>query len=207
MKILIVDNHVLLRKGIKCILEEMSVVQVVAEASNGHKAVEQARKERFDLILLDISKPGKDGIDTLNQLQYEHPDLRVLILSMHSEKQYAVRALKSGASGYLSKNCDPDELKQAVTDIMTKGKYISPAVAMVLADAINTTSRPSYESLSDRENQVMQLLVEAKTISEIAGELNISGKTVTTYKGRILEKLNLKNIVDLVRYAFENSLA
>jgi DNA-binding NarL/FixJ family response regulator len=207
MKILIADDHRILRRGIKSILEESPDIQAVFEASSGNEAIELARKEAFDLVFLDISMPGKDGMDTLKQLKYEHPDLPVLMLTMHPEDRYALRALKSGASGYLHKDCSPSELITAVKEIMTTGKYVSPSLAKALAFAIDDTSDKSpHEQLSNREIQVMRLLASARTVNEIAEELHISAKTVTTYKGRIIEKLNLKNAAELIRYAIENDI-
>ena len=207
MKVLVADDHRILRRGIKSILEESPDIKVAFEASSGNEAIELARKEAFDLILLDISMPGKDGMDTLKQLKYEHPDLPVLMLTMHPEERYALRAMKSGASGYLHKDCTPSELIKAVKEVMRTGKYISPTLARSLAYAIDTTSDNSVlEQLSDREIQVMRLLASARTVNEIAEELNISAKTVTTYKGRIIEKLNLRNAAELIRYAIENDI-
>ncbi len=207
MKILIADDHLLLRRGIRSILEEMPETESISEASNGHEAIRAIREQDFDLLLLDISMPGKDGLDTLKQLRYENPDIRILMLTMHPEDRYAIRTLKSGASGYLKKDCSPDELKKAVHEVMATGKYISPSLALTLAQSIDTTSDKSpQELLSDREMQVLRLLASARTVNEIAEELNISAKTVTTYKGRILEKLNLRNSAELIRYAIENDI-
>ncbi|MCK4911926.1 MAG: response regulator transcription factor [Thermodesulfovibrionales bacterium] len=207
MKILIADDHHLLRCGIRSILEEMPEIESVSEASNGNEAIKATREQDFDLLLLDISMPGKDGLDTLKQLRYENPDIRILMLTMHPEDRYAIRTLKSGASGYLKKDCSPEELKKAVREVMATGKYISPSLAFTLAQSIDATSAKSpQELLSDRELQVMRLLASARTLNEIAEELNISAKTVTTYKGRILEKLNLRNSAELIRYAIENDL-
>ena len=208
MKVLVADDHRILRRGIKSILEESSDIEVAFEASSGNEAIELARKEAFDLVFLDISMPGKDGMDTLKQLKYEHPDLPVLMLTMHPEERYALRALKSGASGYLHKDCSPSELIKAVKEVMRTGKYVSPTLARSLAYAIDSTSdKSALEQLSDRELQVMRLLATARTVNEIAEELNISAKTVTTYKGRIIEKLNLRNAAELIRYAIENDIA
>ncbi|MCL7487498.1 MAG: response regulator transcription factor [Desulfobulbaceae bacterium] len=206
-KILIVDDHVLLRKGIRSILENSPSIEFVAEAGDGFEAIEAARDQEFDLVLLDISMPNKDGIDTLKQLKYEFPRLKVLMLSMYPEESYAIRALRAGASGYLEKDCRPEQLEQAINDVITLGKYISPTIVLALANTIDSTSKASsYDLLSDREVQVMRLLASANTVSEIAEQLHISAKTVTTYKSRILEKLNLKNTAELIRYALEKKV-
>lgn len=206
-KILVVDDHALLCKGIRSILEKLRSVDRVVEAGDGFEAIEEARKEDFDLVLLDISMPNKDGLDTLKQLKYEFPRLKVLMLSMYPEENYAIRVLKSGAAGYLEKDCSPGQLEKAVRDVMTLGKYVSPTVVLALADTIDTTSKTtSPDLLSDREIQVMRLLASAHTLSEIAEQLKISSKTVTTYKSRIMEKLNLKNTAELIRYALENRI-
>ncbi|MFZ5797662.1 MAG: DNA-binding response regulator [Desulfobulbus sp.] len=205
--ILIVDDHVLLRKGIRSILEQSRTADLVVEAGDGFEALEAVRQRHFDLVLLDISMPNKDGLDTLKQLRYEFPRLKILMLSMYPEENYAIRALRAGAAGYLEKDCSPEQLAKAVHDVMTVGKYVSPTVVLALADAIDSTSRvSSLELLSDREIQVMRLLASASSISEIAERLNISAKTVTTYKARILEKLNLKNTAELIRYALEHKI-
>lgn len=208
MKILIADDHIILRRGIRSILEEAPALSVdCQEASNGFEAIDATRKDNFDLVLLDISMPGKDGIDTLKQLRYERPDLPVLILTMHPEERFAVRAIKAGAAGYLNKDCSPDELLRAVDEIMIRGRYISPSLGKALAEAMDTTGdKPVMELLSDREVQVMRLIASAMTASEIAEELKISSKTVTTYRGRILEKLGLKNTAELIRHAIENGI-
>ena len=204
--ILIVDDHVLLRKGIRSIIEKIQEVDVVTEANDGFEAIEEVRKQNVDMVLLDISMPGKDGMDTLKQLKYEFPMLKVLMLSMYPEERYAIRALKAGAAGYLEKDCQPEELQKAVKEVISKGKYISQTVAVALANTIDATSTSSsYELLSDREVQVLRLLTAANTITEISDQLNISAKTVATYKTRILEKLNLKNTAELIRYALENN--
>lgn len=206
-KILIVDDHVLLRKGIRSILEKARLADLVVEANDGFEAIEAARKERFDLVLLDISMPHKDGLDTLKQLKYEFPGIKILMLSMYPEESYAIRVLRAGAAGYLEKDCRPEQLEKAVREVITLGKYVSPTVVLALADTIDATSKTSArDKLSDREIQVMRLLASASTIGEIAEQLNISAKTVTTYKARILEKLDLKNTAELIRYALENKI-
>ncbi len=204
--ILIVDDHVLLRKGIKSVLQGMKNVDTIVEADDGFDAIEAVRKQKFDLVLLDIAMPGKDGIDTLKQLIYEFPKLSVMMLSMYPEKSYAIRSLKAGASGYLEKNCDSEELISAVRKVLSNGKYISQGVALELVRTVDTTSKASYELLSDREIQVLQHLTSGDTIQEIANQFSISIKTVSTHKARLLKKLDLKNTAELVRYSIENNL-
>lgn len=205
--ILVVDDHVLLRKGIKSVLQSMKEVDAIVEANDGFEAIEAARKQKFDLVLLDISMPGKDGIDTLKQLKYEFPELIIMMLSMYPEKNFAIRTLKAGASGYLEKNCDSEELTRAVRKVISNGKYISQGVAFELIRTVDTTSKASYDLLSDREVQVLCLLTNGEDIQEIADQLSISNKTVSTHKARLLHKLDLKNTAELVRYAIENNLS
>lgn len=206
-KILIVDDHILLRQGIRGVLEKWRNVDLVVEASDGYEALDAVREEKFDLVLLDISMPNKDGIDTLKQMKYEFPKLKILMLSMYPEESYAIRALKAGAAGYLEKDCGPEQLKKAITDVIQIGKYVSPTVVLALAETIDSTSKvSSFDLLSDREVQVMRYLALGKTINEIAELLHISSKTVTTYKSRVLEKLKLKNTAELIRYALENKV-
>jgi two-component system invasion response regulator UvrY len=207
MNILIVDDHVVLRKGLLQILLSEFPDASIVEAGNSGEAFKEIRKQNWDLILLDISMPGQSGIDILKQIRAEENKVPVLMLSMHPESQYAVRALKSGASGFLNKQSATDELINAVKRILTGRKYITPSVAESLADNLGGDGlKQSHEELSDREMQVLLLLSSGRSVSEIADEIALSTSTVSTYRTRILEKLSLKNNAELTRYALDNGL-
>jgi DNA-binding NarL/FixJ family response regulator len=161
----------------------------------------------WDVLVLDITMPGRSGFDILKELKHEQPDLPVLVLSIHAEEQFAVRVLKAGASGYLTKENAPDELVKAIRKVVSGGRYISRNLAETLAFGLDMDSaRPQHETLSDREFQVMQLMASGKTLAEIAGELSLSAKTVSTYRARLLEKMNLRTNAEVIRYAIENGL-
>lgn len=207
IKILIADDHAIVREGLKQILAETPDMVVADEANNGHDVVTKVLKNDFDVVLLDISMPGRNGIDILKQLKTERPRISVLILSMYSEEQYAMRALRAGASGYLTKESAPDELIEAIRRVSQGRKYISPAVAEKLALNLEPGSeRPPHEVLSDREYQVMCMIASGKTIKEIGDQLGLSVKTISTYRARVLEKLNIKNNAALTHYAIQNRL-
>lgn len=177
------------------------------EAANGWELLEKVRKNDYDVIILDITMPGGGGVALLNQLQSEKPKIPVLALSIHPEEQYGKRMLKAGASGYLTKESAPDELVTAIRRVFKGGKYVSPSLAEALAnDLVRHSEGPSHESLSDREYQVMLLIGSGKMITEIASELNLSVKTVSTYRSRILEKMNMKNNAELTHYVIKNQL-
>jgi len=207
MKILVVDDHVILRKGlIQILLQEYPDANVV-EAGNSGEAYREMKKQVWDLILLDISMPGQSGIDILKQIRAEENKVPVLMLSMHPESQYAVRALKVGASGFLNKQSATEELINAVKKVSAGKKYITPSVAESLLDNLGGEGvKQSHEELSDREMQVLLLLASGKAVSEIANEIALSSSTVSTYRMRILEKLGLKNNAELTRYALDNNL-
>jgi DNA-binding NarL/FixJ family response regulator len=207
MKILVVDDHVILRKGlIQILLQEYPDANVV-EAGNSGEAYREMKKQVWDLILLDISMPGQSGIDILKQIRAEENKVPVLMLSMHPESQYAVRALKVGASGFLNKQSATEELINAVKKVLAGKKYITPSVAESLLDNLGGEGvKQSHEELSDREMQVLLLLASGKAVSEIANEIALSSSTVSTYRMRILEKLGLKNNAELTRYALDNNL-
>lgn len=207
MKILIVDDHAIVRKGLIQILLEEFPQSEITEISNGMEAMSAVRKQIWDLILMDISMPGKNGIEVLKQIRAEKIKAPVLILSMHSEEQYAVRSLRAGASGFLNKESATDELLNAVHKVLSGRKYITDAVAEILAE--NTTEnseKAPHELLSDREMQVLLCIAAGKTVSEIAKEISLSVNTISTYRSRILEKMNLQNNAELTRYVFENQL-
>lgn len=207
IKVLIADDHTIVREGLKQIFEGISDIVVTGEAGSGPEVLEQIRKFSYDVILLDISMPGRGGLDILKQIKSEQPRLAVLILSMHPEEQYAVRVLKAGASGYLTKESASDELIAAIRKVSQGRKYISASLAEKLAFALETheKERP-HERLSDREYQVLVMIASGKTVKEIANELSLSVKTISTYRYRILDKMQLKNNAELIRYAIINRL-
>jgi two-component system invasion response regulator UvrY len=207
MKILIADDHAVVREGVKHILSESKDIVVADEANNGHEALEKVLKNDFDLILMDIAMPGRDGLEILKDIKAQKPKLPVLILSMFPEEQYALRALKSGASGYMTKESIPDELVRAVQKIAQGGKYISSSFSEKLFSILDSDiEKPLHENLSDREYQVMRMIATGKTLKEIADDLSLSVKTISTYRSRILEKMDMKNNAELTHYAIKNSL-
>jgi DNA-binding NarL/FixJ family response regulator len=207
MKVLVADDHAILRKGIKQILAEIPSIETVDEATNGQEVLARAGKVRYDLVLLDISMPGRSGLEVLKQLKAEKPRLPVLILSMHPEEQYALRALKAGASGYLTKESAPDELIAAVQKILEGGKYVSQSLAeRFITELSHPADKPLHDLLSDREYEILRMIASGKTVSEIGEELALSVKTVSTYRTRILEKMNLKNNAEMTKYVLENGL-
>lgn len=207
IKVLIADDHPIVRQGLRQILSATADMVVAGEAVNGQEALDQVRGGGWDVLVLDITMPGRSGFDILKELKYEQPDLPVLVLSIHAEEQFAVRVLKAGASGYVTKENAPNELVRAIRKVVSGGRYISPGLAETLAFGLDVTSdRPRHETLSDREFQVMQLIARGKTLMEIAEVLSLSAKTVSTYRTRLLEKLNLKTNAELMRYAIDNRL-
>lgn len=207
LKIIIADDHPIVRAGMKQIISEASDLMVADEASDGRQLLTKIRKENFDVVILDISMPHMDGLDVLKQLKIEMPKLPVIVLSIHPEDQYALRVLKAGASGYVTKVSAPDELINAIRKVCRGGKYISPSIAEKLAFQLDANFEVMpHESLSDREYQVLCLLASGKTVTDIADELALSVKTVSTYRARILEKMNMKNNAELIHYAVQNRL-
>ena len=207
LKILIADDHAIVRQGLKQIVTETQDMIVAGEASNGQELLNKINEDDYDVVVLDITMPGRNGIDVLRQLRSERPQLPILILSVHSEEQYALRALKAGASGYLTKESAPDELVLAIRKISGGGKYISSSLAEKLAfDLAAGHEQTPHETLSDREYQVMCMIASGKTVIEIAQELSLSEKTVSTYRARILEKMKMKNNAELTYYAIKNQL-
>ena len=206
-RILIADDHTLVREGLKQILSATPELEVVAEAMDGDQALAHVRSTEFDLALLDMSMPGLSGIDLIKRLKLERPKLRILVLSMHGEQQYAVRAFKAGASGYLTKDSASDQLVAAIRKIAAGGVYISATAAEQLAmGAMDAPGELPHRSLSDREFEVFRLLVAGTSITDIADGLHLSVKTVSTHKTRILQKMNMASTAELVRYAVENKL-
>jgi two-component system invasion response regulator UvrY len=208
INVLIADDHAIVRQGLKQILSETEDMLVTGEADDGAEALGLARQQPWDVFLLDVSMPNRNGIDTLKQLKKEFPRLPVLILSMHPEEQYAVRALKAGASGYLTKQSAPEQLVNAIRQVASGKKYLSPAVAQQLADAISEdTEKSPHERITDREYQVLKLIAAGKTLTQVAETLNLGVATVSTYRARLLEKMGLRSTAELIRYGLEHGLA
>ncbi len=206
IKVCIADDHAVVRKGLRRILEEAGGMVVSGEASTGQELLDLLRKESCDVALLDISMPGRDGLETLKLLKKERPELPVLMLSIYPEEQYAVRALKNGASGYLTKESAPDELITAIRRVSEGRRYVSASLAERLADELGEGVRKPHERLSDREYQVLCMIGAGRTVSEVAAELSLSVKTISTYRSHILAKMNLKNNAEIMRYVLENAL-
>ena len=208
IKILIADDHAIVREGLKQIVAEVPDMVVAGEAVDGREVLAIVEQEDWDVILLDIAMPGRGGLDVLKQLRRERPGLPVLVLSMYPEEQYAVRAIKASASGYLVKESAPEELVAAIRKAALGGQYISPSLAETLAFHLETDSRGvvPHEALSDREYQVMLMLASGKTVTEIAGELAFSVKTIATHRSRLLKKMRMKTNAELTYYAVKQGL-
>lgn len=207
IRILIADDHAIVRRGLKQILAEESGMTVAGEAQNAQEVLDLVRKQVWDVVVLDIAMPGRGGLDVLKEIKPEYPQLPVLILSMHPEDQYAIRALKAGAAGYLTKESAPEELVKAIRKVLAGGKYVSASLAEKLVLALEADDKkPPHETLSDREYQVMCLIASGKTVGEIADELSLSVKTISTYRARILEKMSLKSNAALTHYAVQQRL-
>ena len=207
MKVLVADDHAVVREGLKRILNQDQGIQVVAEAEDGSAALDRAREVDFDVVVLDMSMPGRGGLETLQELKRLWPSLGVLVLSMHPEDQYAVRVLREGADGYLSKESAAEELISALRKIHGGGKYVSPSLAERLAHTVERGfAGPPHEQLSTREFQVMVLIAQGRTVSEIGDELHLSVKTISTYRSRILEKMGMRNNAELMHYAIEEGI-
>ncbi len=207
IKILIADDHTIVREGLKQIIVNTAGMVVTGEAANGQETLDLIRKNNFDVILLDIAMPEKDGLAILKQLKREKIELPVLVLSMHPEEQYAVRVLKMGAAGYLTKASASDELIKAIRKISTGKKYISDSLAEKLAlDLDIDTEKLPHEYLSDREFQVLCMIASGKTVTNIAEELSLSVNTISTYRVRVLDKLKMTSNSELTRYAIKNQL-
>lgn len=207
IKILIADDHTIFREGLKHILTEYSDLIVTDEARNGQEVLEKVWSNEYDIVLLDISMPGMNGLEVLKRLRKEKPKLSVLVLSMHPEEQYAVRVLKSGASGYLTKESATDELITAIRKISQGRKYITSSLAERLALGLETDAeKPPHETLSDREYQVLLMIASGKTITQIAKELFLSVKTVSSHRSHILEKMEMKTNAELTHYVIKHNL-
>jgi two-component system invasion response regulator UvrY len=207
IRILIADDHPIVREGLRKIFEKFPYVKVADEADNGQEVLNKIEQNDYDLVLLDISMPGRDGLDILKELRTKRPHLPILILSMYGEEQYAIKALKAGAAGYLTKKSVSDELIKAVHEITRGRKYISSSLAEKLALYIkNDREKPISELLSDREYLIMRMIAKGMTRKEIAAELSLSVHTISTYRARILDKLKIKNTAELIEYAIAQHL-
>ena len=207
IRVVLADDHTIVREGLKQLLTAAGDMQVVGEAQNGHEVMERVRGMDFDLLLLDMSMPGKSGIELIKQVRAEKPKLRILVLSMHEEHQYAVRAIRAGAAGYLTKESASRQLVEAIRKVASGGAFISSEVAQQLAlGAMPDAKGALHEALSDREFQIFRMIGEGKSISDIAERLNLSVKTVSTHKANILQKMNMTTQAELIRYAITHRL-
>ena len=207
IKILIADDHAIVRQGLKQTVADQPDMEVVGEARDAAEALKLVRGSAWDVVVLDITMPGRSGLDLLKELKAERPRLPVLILSMHSEEQFAVRALKAGASGYITKQSAPKELINAIRKVHRGGKYVSPSITETLVFALGADyERAPHEALSDREYQVLCMIARGATLKEIAVELALSEKTISTYRVRVLEKMDMKRNAELIRYALQKEL-
>lgn len=208
IRVVLADDHAIVREGLKRILAEASDFEVVGEASSSPEALEETRARRPDVVILDISMPGRGPVETLHEIKARDPKTRVLFLSMHPESQYAVRLFKEGADGYLSKESAPELLVEALRKIHRGGKYVSPALAEELAQRLaGDYEELRHERLSARELEVLRLIGAGRTVTEIGRELTLSPKTISTYRSRILEKMELGTTAELIRYAVRHGLA
>jgi two-component system invasion response regulator UvrY len=207
MRVLIADDHAVFRRGLRETLAEFFFKVTFGEAKTAQETVELVRRHDWDVVILDISMPGKSGLDVLDELRRLRPRLPILLLSMHPEEQFARRALKTGAAGYLTKESVPEELKEAVRKVVAGGRYVSATLAEKLAvDLRAGADTPLYELLSDREFQVLRMIASGKSVKDIAEELSLSVKTVSTYRARVLEKSGMKTNAELIRYALQSQL-
>jgi two-component system invasion response regulator UvrY len=207
IRVFIADDHAIVREGLKQILAESRDIVVAGEAENGLDAIKLFAKSKCNVMLLDISMPDRSGIEVLKQVKKEHPEMAVLMLSMHREDQYAIRSLKAGAAGYLTKQSAPRELVVAIRQVAAGQKYVSAALAQELASQLGDDHEAApHESLSDREYQTLTMIASGKTVSAIAEELSLSVKTISEYRARLLVKMKLKNSAELTHYAIKNEL-
>lgn len=207
IRVLVADDHAIVRKGMIQILMDAQELFDVEEADSGQQVIDMLQKSDYDVVVLDISMPGRSGLETLILIKAENPEQRVLMLSMHPEEQYAMRVLKAGASGYLMKESAPNDLIEAVQKVAQGHKYITPSLAEALANSFDRDSEGMpHEKLSDREFEVLILIAKGKAVKEIADELFLSTKTVHTYRSRIMEKMDLKGTAELIHYTLQNHL-
>jgi DNA-binding NarL/FixJ family response regulator len=207
IRVFITDDHVLVRKGLRQVLEECDDIEVVGEADGYASLVAGLRRQECDVLVIDIAMPGKNGIDALKQIIGERPSLRALVVSMYPEDQFALRALKAGASGYLTKTSGPEKLVDAVRTIAAGRRFVTPELASILAERVaGESGRPLHELLSDREFQTLRLIASGRKPAEIALAMTLSVKTVSVYRARVLEKMRMKSNAELTRYAIEQNL-
>jgi len=207
INILIADDYPVVRAGLKQILQETTDIRIMAEADHAQAVLDEAANHPIHVVLLDLSMPGRSGMDVLQDLKRLFPDIRVLVLSIYPEDQYAVRVLKAGADGYMNKDSVPDELINAVRKVSVGGRYVSPSLAEKLASDLQESRHGDlHEKLSNREYQVLCWMASGKTVKEIADELHLSLKTISTYRARILEKMHLRNNAELIHYAVTKRL-
>ena len=205
IRLVIADDHAIVRGGLKQIFALSPDLKVVGESVNGNEVLECLRQEPFDLLLLDLNMPGISGVDLITRVKAHRPELPILVLSMHNEPQVAARALKAGANGYITKDCEPDVLLTAIRKVAARGNYIAPELAeKMVFDVTSTALHPPHSLLSNRELEVLRLLTTGKGVNEIAEQLSISNKTVCTHKVRLMEKMNLSSMADLIRYAMQH---
>lgn len=208
LRILIADDHELIREGLKRILLDGKIAGRVGEATSAQQAIDTVRREKWDVVILDINLPGRSGLEVLKEIKAEFPHLPVLMLSMYPEEQFALRVIRAGASGYLNKNLASGALLDAVRQVLIGGRYLSPKVAEQLINAVQQPAgQPLHAALSNREDQVLRLIGSGRTVGEIAVQLSLSVKTVSTYRSHILQKLGLENNAQIMRYAQEHQLA
>jgi two-component system invasion response regulator UvrY len=204
---LIADDHAIIRQGLKYILTDAPDIIVADEASDGKEALAKALNGHYDVVVLDITMPDSNGLEVLKELKRQRPSTKVLILSMHPEEQYAVRALRAGASGYLTKDSTPEELIHAMRQVVLGRRYVSRSLGEILASELEPNAEHMlHHALSDREYAVMGLIVAGKRVTEIGSEMGLSVKTVSTYKSRVMRKMRMKTTAELVRYSMENGL-
>ncbi|MBL0153981.1 MAG: response regulator transcription factor [Chitinophagaceae bacterium] len=207
MRILIADDHAIVRRGLIQILTEEYPTIYIEEAADAEALVAKVTRDSWDIVISDLSMPGRSGLDALRQIRQLKPELPVIIMSIHPEDQYAIRVLKAGAYAFLGKDCVHDELVPAIKTILQGRKYITPSIAEKLLEAISREdNQPLFELLSDREFEVFRLLAGGKSVTEIAGQFALSANTVSTYRSRVLEKMNMKSNAELTRYAMEKGL-
>jgi len=207
VSIIIADDHPVVRAGLRQILAESGEIRQIAEASDGQDLLEKLKKTRYDIILLDITMPGRNGLEILKELRILYPSTPVLVLSVHPEEQYALRVIRSGAAGYLTKEMAPENLLEAIRRILGGKKYITPEIAEILAASLDGKGDLApHLRLSDREFETLRMIAQGKSLTEIAGEMFLNVKTISTYRRRILDKMNMKSTAELVNYAVKNGL-